>query len=593
MPPHRMGSLSIAVIALALAGVAVGVSLRPAVRAELPPGFSDAGVGRHRKTGLPRQIVGPDGAAMVLVPAGEFIMGSDDGRLDERPARKVRLPSFYIDKFEITRKRFGEFLEDTNAPARGGQIDGDGELPASNVTYYDARAYARWAGKSLPTEAQWEKAARGAKGLKYPWGRKDPKPGIPLPGNFAGGDARSARPARVGSRDAEGSPCGARDLAGNVWEWCRNWYGWDVRRAGIEPSFASARALRGGSWNNGLSDVACAARSSLAPYAKGGNIGFRCVLEVGRTPASRNAIAKLIETARMAIEKGLREEAEDAALAVLEERADHIEARAIFERALAMQPCGYTVGEGAPVDEKSGLPLVIVSRIDGARLRLVREGAFTMGTADGYEDEGPAHEVYLNAFYIDETPLTNAQWRKFVDATGSSAPACWEDERFRGEDRPVVGITYYEALSYARWSGRRLPTEAEWEKAARGTDGRAYPWGEIPSGADDVHRANLKGVGDGFATTSSVRAFPAGVSPAGCLDMSGNVWEWTADWYDRAYYATSPRNSPRGPDTGSYRVLRGGAFHVAGRLARATMRFYGREEYAYGVTGVRMAMTPR
>ena len=301
---------------------------------------------------------------------------------------------------------------------------------------------------------------------------------------------------------------------------------------------------------------------------------------------------KLIGKARDALDKGLREEAEDAALAVLQEDAGHAEALAILETARAMQPCGYTVPAGTPTDETSGLPQVIVSRIDGARLRLVGKGPFTMGTDEGYEDERPAHQVYLNAFYIDETPVTNAQWRKFTDATGSAPPACWKDERFQGDGCPVVGITYGDALSYARWSGRRLPTEAEWEKAARGADGRAYPWGNEEPDAGGVHRANLKGASDGYAATSPVGAFRAGASPAGCLDMSGNVWEWTSDWYDNAYYAESPRNSPRGPDSASYRVLRGGAFHVPARLARTTMRFYSREDYAHGFTGARMAMTP-
>ena len=590
MPPRKTALLPAALAMLALVGAGVLSALAPARRISLPPGFTDAGAGRDRGTGLPRQIAGPDGAPMVLVPEGEFLMGSDDGRPDERPARKVSLPSFYIDKFEVTRARLRAFLEKSGLPLRDEQTAGDGELPVSNVTYYEAMAYAAWAGKSLPTEAQWEKAARGKRGRRYAWGNDNPTQGSALPGNFTHGSDAPAGAARVGSSDTDVSPYGCKDQAGNVWEWCRNWYGWDGRRDAL---FGTGRALRGGSWNNGIADVACAARSGLAPYRRGGNVGFRCVLEVERTPLSAGAIAKLIEQGRDAVAKGLREEAEDAALAVLEGDAAHAEAIAILERALAMQPCGYTAPEGTAVDRKSGLPVVIVSRIDGARLRLVREGAFTMGTADGYEDERPAHEVYLNAFYIDETPLTNARWKKFVDATGWPAPACWEDERFRGDDRPVVGITYAEALSYARWSGRRLPTEAEWERAARGADERVYPWGDEAPDAGGVRRANLKGAADGYAATSPAGAFPQGAGPAGCLDMSGNVWEWTADWYDPAYYADSPRHSPGGPETGSYRVLRGGAFHVAARLARATMRFYSREDYGHGVTGARLAMTPR
>ena len=166
----------------------------------------------------------------------------------------------------------------------------------------------------------------------------------------------------------------------------------------------------------------------------------------------------------------------------------------------------------------------------------VHTGSFEMGSAVGNEDEQPVHDVFLNTFYIDKYEVTNAQYLAFVEAGGRRPQFLWDD-RFNAPDQPVAGVPWSDAGDYCTWVGMRLPTEAEWEKAARGTDGRTYPWGnEKP----DPTRLRF----NSSDSPTPVGRFPNGVSPYGVHDMAGNVWEWTQDEYDSEYYARSPDRNP-------------------------------------------------
>ena len=205
-----------------------------------------------------------------------------------------------------------------------------------------------------------------------------------------------------------------------------------------------------------------------------------------------------------------------------------------------------------------------VNRKDGAVMVYVPAGAFLMGAEDGEgeENEHPQHAVYLDGYWIYKDDVTVGQYRKFCKATGRKMPVApssgWND------DHPVVNVTWYEAKSYCAWAGASLPTEAQWEKAARGTDGRMYPWGNDW----DRTKAHTKVVGGLFVLvmvlgrigTTPVGSYPAGASPYGCLDMAGNVWQWCADWEDNDYYAHSPGRNPAGPVTGTAREARGAAW---------------------------------
>ena len=207
----------------------------------------------------------------------------------------------------------------------------------------------------------------------------------------------------------------------------------------------------------------------------------------------------------------------------------------------------------APIQPVVGAHLTLLGQ-DGAPMVLVPAGEFVMGSENGESYEKPVRRVILDAYYIDAYEVTNALYGKFLQVERHREPILWNDAKFNGPNQPVVGVSCDDAEAYCRWAGRRLPTEAEWEKAARGTDGRIYPWGN----QWDRTRANTFIGGPGRPTP--VGSYEADKSPYGAYDMAGNVQEWVADWYDDNYYRTSPSRNPQGPQTGRARVLRGGSW---------------------------------
>ena len=179
-------------------------------------------------------------------------------------------------------------------------------------------------------------------------------------------------------------------------------------------------------------------------------------------------------------------------------------------------------------------------------------GDFLMGVIRGKEN--PVHTVYLDAFYIDALEVTNAEYRKFVEAKGHKPPRYWNDPKYNADKQPVVGITYSDAQAYCQWVGKRLPTEAEWERAARGPHSRLFPWGD----RFDAQRTNTRETK--HRRPLPVGSYPNGDSPEGVLDMSGNVWEWCHDWFDKEYYQQTTMKNPTGPESGKKRVIRGGGW---------------------------------
>jgi len=207
-----------------------------------------------------------------------------------------------------------------------------------------------------------------------------------------------------------------------------------------------------------------------------------------------------------------------------------------------------------------------------APMVLVPAGEFMMGVRQEYDkDERTADKMYLDAFSIDQYEVTTARYSKFMQETKRPAPKYWSDQVLTQHERkPVVGVGWNDAAAYCAWVKKRLPTEAEWEKAARGTDQRLYPWGnEEPS----RQWANFDRCCDkGYEALTEVGAFEQGKSPYGVYDMAGNVWEWVADQYDEGPYGKSPERNPTGRSKGEKRIVRGGAWDSASAYVRSSYR---------------------
>lgn len=214
---------------------------------------------------------------------------------------------------------------------------------------------------------------------------------------------------------------------------------------------------------------------------------------------------------------------------------------------------------------------------------LVPKGEFTMGSSE-HSDEA-THQVVLDAYLIDKYETSNARYKEFMKATGHPAPAYWDDPRLNKPEQPVVGVSWTDATAFCKWDGKRLPTEAEWERAAKGPTGdNHYPWGHKL----DPKKANY---GQNVGRTMPVDSYPEGVSGFGVYNMAGNVFEWVQDWYDPKYYKESVALNPQGPEKGynfanqgPVRVLRGGSWLAPETSLHASHRFWNQpDNNSYGV----------
>jgi formylglycine-generating enzyme required for sulfatase activity len=500
------------------------------------------------ETPTPIPATGSDDVEMVEVPAGEFLMGltvDQSITLKHRwelqshqsfeffpfsgpvPQLTVYLDTFSIDQVEVTLGRYQACVDagicsaielsnyqravisETTQPAN--------DYPVT-VEWEDALLYCQWVGKRLPTEAEWEKAARGTDGRLFPWGDEWDANRVSQEWNPVGHHPQGA------------SPYGALDMVGNAPEWTLDSYRRYPGSALPPPAPASARSkvTRGGhpfEW-----EAVVAVRDIGLPGFS--NAGFRCV--EGGDPV-------------------------DLAEAVADYRP--------------------VVPTPAPTP----------TAVDLNGMVKIPAGKFTMGFDERllsdedraeHLDETPQHEVYLDTYYIDRSPVTAAQYAEFLNVLGQHRWACgghdccagvietpdiplqsfhriiYENGRYHvvegREEYPVDKVSWYGAQAYCAWRGKRLPTEAEWEKAARGTDGRRYPWGNEwdPRTKEDE--------------SWIFYAYPVGskpflASPYGVMDLIGNTQgEWVSDWYAPDYYAASPNRNPQGPSESEDKVRRGG-----------------------------------
>jgi formylglycine-generating enzyme required for sulfatase activity len=225
---------------------------------------------------------------------------------------------------------------------------------------------------------------------------------------------------------------------------------------------------------------------------------------------------------------------------------------------------------------------------------LIPAGSFLRGTDVGGFDERPPREIFLDAFQIDRYEVTNYQYAQFASATGhrkAGPPSRYAKNvgKMRGPNQPAVYVSWDDAGAYCQWKGKRLPTEAEWEKAMRGTDGRLWPWGND----EQPNAANWARVNDGYEVTAPVGTFKSDVSPYGVMDGAGNVMEWVEDWYSEGYYKESTGKNPPSPEYGVYRVLRGGGYTTTGGDLRVTSRSKMVPDFRDETIGFRCAAGPK
>lgn len=502
---------------------------------------------------------GHDDVLMIDIPAGEFIMGSASNDADQRgwecvtsthnsanctfpdesPQLIVNLPAFKIDQVPVTNARYqtcvqAQVCNPVPAISSASGIPEDyaqnatyNDYPVRNLTWYDAVTYCGWVGKRLPTEEEWEKAARGTEGISYPWG------------NTWNAEYLTPQFSAVGTHISGASPYGVLDMLSETGEWTSTPYhiypgNYDYRlpvRSDVPYNTASSFVVRGRSILASYYHWVTA--RSIASPGREYPATFRCVQ--GQTPPP-----------------------------TLDESLVHIN--------LPTMP--------SPADT-----------VDLTEMVYIPEGAFVMGYNEPYIDSRgnneranamPAHSVYLDAFYIDRYEVTYTEYVNFLNTLGGNELSCngfncarvrrpdasssfadihilVEDGRYSPEPGyeklPADHVSWYGATAYCAWVGKRLPTEAEWEKAARGTDARLFPWGNQwdPRGAtEDVHIPGSQAIN---------------VSPYGVYDMLGNRVEWVADWYAEDYYFFSPFYNPTGPSAGEDRVLRslGGGPDLSGQ----------------------------
>ena len=589
-----------------------------------------------------------DNAAMVWVPGGTFTMGSADGvgNNNERPAHQVTLTGYWIYKDNVTVAQYRAFCAATtralpqfpDGKSWEGKTGWDDpalqQHPIVNVSWNDAQAYAGWAGVRLPSEAQWEYAARGPLGRNYPWGgtaaKDDEKNGWDATkcanSNNSWDKGISTWP--VGSFPAGTSWCGAQDMAGNARQWCSDWnsaYAAAAVTDPIGPAKGTRRVLRGDSEYNDYysnNSYRSAGRTNYSPDFCGDDLGFRCVSFIG-------GIVPTFSTAPPVILPGVAPTITaispfnaivgtvititgtdlDAALVVT---LNGIPIKTITDNTttslkvtvpkdatsgkLAVTTAG---GTGTSVDTFTVLFGLKTNANDNAAMLWVPGATFTMG------DDRSAHQVTLSGYWIYQYDVTVAQYRAFCAATTHPLPefpsgyswkgkAGWSDPAL--QQHPIVNVSWNDAKDYAGWAGVKLPTEAQWEYAARGQEGRNYPWGgtatidDMINGWDATKCAHSENSSKVDKSTWPVGSFPAGISWCGALDMAGNVAQWCSDWYGR--YGNAIVTDPTGPAEGQSRVLRGGSwyYYYGGHYSdggRSAYRGYNGPDGYGGIIGFR------
>ncbi len=451
------------------------------------------------------------GNRSVTISGGSFLMGSsgaDDKDAD--PPHLVTVSSYQIDAYEVSVSDYDRCVSagvckkppattDTDCNYGSARTD----HPMNCVTWPEAQTYCTWQKKRLPSEAEWEFAARGPKGNEYPWGAATPTCQY---ANFTA--ASTATPgcglgtSPVGTHPAGATAAGVYDLAGNVEEWTLDLAARFNGVPGADPGgpiSGTQRVVKGGSWDLSSEHFLHGAhREFMSPEERQNWLGFRCA--AGTMP---------------------------------------------LPNAFMYRPLSTSSSPSSP-------PAPMAPSDPDAMISM-QGGEFTMGDP-AQQNASPAHRVWVTAFSIDKYEVTAKRYAACVNAGVCGAPVLAEPECTYGkvgkESYPINCVTWDEARSFCAWTKKRLPTEAEWEFAARGPSTRTFPWG---NDAATCARANFKGCAGGPAM---IGQRGLGISYFGVHDMSGNVDEWVKDW--SGPYAAGASVDPSGPASGTKRVIRGG-----------------------------------
>ncbi len=550
-----------------------------------------------------------DGMKEIYIPRGEFQMGSTEAEIEdayslcqqhyhtcnrwyynrENPLHSVSLDGFWIDQSEISNAQYrlcvdaGICSEPTICKKGEPTFDDPGKEnhPVVCVNWEEAQSYCQWVGSRLPTEAEWEYAFRGDERSIYSWGNQFDGTKLNYcdlncsqPHKDVSNDDGYPRTAPVKSFPSGVSWSGLYNMSGNVSEWVVDWlgdYSSEALSNPLGPSSGIEKIIKGCSWFFHPTYCRGAARHSVDPETRIDYLGFRCVSGLSiasvKNPEDQISISENISVTA---------ESQD-----LETSTSHPTAAS---ETVSLPPADEKTGLVQSPPEDSTLGDGYKRSSDGMNLLYVPAGSFKMGGSDNDPDsnsvEFPQHEVSLDSFWMDYTEVTNAQYTLCVDSGMCRKSLYAKQPAYNGADHPVVGVSWGDAVDYCAWVGGRLPTEAEWEYAAKGLEGNRYPWGDIFDGnnlnfcdqrcserwADPI-------VDDGYGESAPVGSYPDGKSWVGALDLAGNVWEWAWDWY--ADYTPDSQTNPEGPENGTHKIIRGGAWASPPEGLRTSYRMDG------------------
>ncbi len=607
---------------------------------------------------------------MLLVPAGEFQMGDQhDGQANALPLHNVNIGAVLMDRTEVTNRQYADALNwanaqgslitvishvvyqygsgtsypycDTTISSPRSRIIWDGttfsvipgkeDHPMARVSWYGAVAYANWrsamqgrppcydlttwacnwgCGYRLPTEAEWEKAARGGQYspyYRYPWGDAVD---ASKANYWLSGDVYEADP------DPETTPVasyppnghGLFDMGGNVWEWCNDWYKADYYASSpyadpTGPAATTERVLRGGSWAQLSTDSRCAYRHRDWPHDVSGSFGFRLALTAdplcedndGAAGAADNCPAVFNPDQANADGDGLGDACDgcpnhggktapgQCGCSVADTDTDGDTVANCIDNCPSVANPDQADSNGNNIGNACDNETIDLDLGGGVFIRCayVPAGTYSRGSNTGEADETPVADITISrGFYMGVYEVTQAQWQKVMGSNPS---------RFTGSGNlPVeeVGwqdcVTFCQAMSTLTGRTVRLPTEAEWEYACRAGTGTNYFWGDSPNPIDQYAWTSA----NTGSTTHEVGLKQP--NALGLYDMCGDVKEWCADWYSSTYYGISPTTDPTGPATGTYRVLRGGAWLYPADPCRSANRDWGGGSANLGLVGFRV-----